>query len=299
MTASSEVDMTIRTLTCQVETVEDLTPDVFRVVLEGRVEAISHAPGQYLELELHEGTWVPFSIACADNGEGQLELHIQHWPERTHSARLRELLTHRNRLSVRLPSGDCFLPAGGGQPLLLIAAGTGFAQLKAIVEAALAENPERDISIWWAVRERRDLYAESLARQWAQTYSHVHFHAVVEAAETEFEALPGIHWHRGRIDEALAAAFETLTGLEIYIAGSPGMVYACVDTLAPLGLAEHQVHSDVFSYAPRVPFLPLPEGDPTQPPLTPGEAHATSEQGAASNKGAASKKGEASKKREP
>jgi len=269
--------MTVRTLTCQVETVEDLTPDVFRVVLECRAEAIAHAPGQYLELELQEDTWVPFSIACAETGDGRLELHIQHWPERTHSARLRELLTHRNRLSVRLPSGECILLADRREPLLLIAAGTGFAQLKAIVEAALAENPDRKISIWWAVRERRDLYAETLAREWAQAYPNVHFHAVVETPEAELETLPGIHWHSGRIDEVLAAQLESLEGVEIYLAGSPGMVYACVDTLAPLGLVEQQVHSDVFSYAPRVPFLPLPEGDPAQAPLTPGETSAAAE----------------------
>lgn len=269
--------MTVRTLTCQVETVEDLTPDVFRVVLEGRPEAIVHAPGQYLELEVDDGTWVPFSIACAENGQGRLELHIQHWPERSHSARLREILTHRARLSVRLPHGDCFLPLNRSEPLLLIAAGTGFAQLKAIVEAALAEAPARQISIWWAVRERRDLYAESLAREWAVAHPNVDFHAVVEMPETEFESRSGIIWHAGRIDEVLAAEFgsstgpQTLVGFEIYLAGSPGMVYACVDTLAPMGLTEAQVHSDVFSYAPRVPFLPLPDSDPEQAPLTPGE----------------------------
>ncbi len=277
MTANDEVNMTVRTLTCQVETVEDLTPDVFRVVLEGRAEAIAHAPGQYLELELHEETWVPFSIACAETGDGRLELHIQHWPERTHSARLRELLTHRNRLSVRLPSGECTLPAGRSEPLLLIAAGTGFAQLKAIVEAALTENPERDISIWWAVRERRDLYAETQAREWVQVYANVRFHAVVETPEAALEALPGVRWHTGRIDAVLASQLDTLEGVEIYLAGSPGMVYACVDTLAPLGLVESQVHSDVFSYAPRVPFLPLPESDPAQAPLTPGEVASSSE----------------------
>ncbi|MAM56816.1 MAG: NAD(P)H-flavin reductase [Salinicola sp.] len=275
--------MTVRTLTCQVESVEDLTPDVFRVILEGRAEAIAHAPGQYLELELQPDTWVPFSIACAETGDGRLELHIQHWPERTHSARLRELLTHRNRLSVRLPSGECTLPAGRPEPLLLIAAGTGFAQIKAIVEAALTEDPDREIAIWWAVRERRDLYAETLAREWALTYSNVTLHAVVETPESELESLPGIRWYSGRIDEVLADVLGgkpgSLAGREIYLAGSPGMVYACVDTLAPLGLAEHQVHSDVFSYAPRVPFLPLPEGDPARAPLTPGEASSVSGEG--------------------
>ncbi|WP_110686253.1 FAD-binding oxidoreductase [Salinicola aestuarinus] len=264
--------MTVRTLTCQVQSVEDLTPDVFRVMLEGRAEAIAHAPGQYLELAVDDETWVPFSIACADNGEGRLELHIQHWPERTHSARLREMLTHPARLSVRLPSGGCYLPPASEAPLMLIGAGTGFAQMKAIVEAALAENPARDIAIWWAVRERRDLYAEDLARGWALDHPNVVFHAIVESSEAELEPRDGIEWHRGRVDVVLASEVASIDEREIYFAGSPGMVYACVDTLAAKGLNEAQCHSDVFDYAPRVPFLPLPDGEPAREALSPGEA---------------------------
>ena len=63
--------MTARTLTCQVVEVEDLTPDVFRVHLEGRAEAMAHAPGQYLEMQLDPATWVPFSIANAHDGDLQ------------------------------------------------------------------------------------------------------------------------------------------------------------------------------------------------------------------------------------
>ncbi|HBN61468.1 MAG TPA: NAD(P)H-flavin reductase, partial [Halomonas sp.] len=84
--------LTCKTLTCQVTAVEDLNPDVFKVTLAGRAEAMQHAPGQYLELMLDEATWVPFSIASADRGDGTLELQIQHWPERDNSQRLRQLL---------------------------------------------------------------------------------------------------------------------------------------------------------------------------------------------------------------
>lgn len=98
--------MTARTVTCHVAAVEDLTPDVFRVTLEGRPEALSHAPGQYLELQLDERTWVPFSIANAHVDDGILELHIQHWPERSNSARLREVMQHAAQLTLRLPSGE-------------------------------------------------------------------------------------------------------------------------------------------------------------------------------------------------
>ncbi len=248
--------MTPRTLTCLVTEVEDLTPDVFRVQLEGRPEAVAHDPGQYLELRLDDETWVPFSIANAHAGDGIIELHIQHWPERENSARLRELMQVAERLTLRLPGGDCVLDPDSTRPLLLVAAGTGFAQMKAIVEAALRANPERDIDLWWAARERRDLYLERLPREWAAGHANVRFHAVTEVAPEEAVTGTRVIGHRGRVDQALAATLEDVSGHDVHVSGSPGMVYACVDVLASLGLEASRVFSDVFAYAPRDPIVP-------------------------------------------
>ncbi|WP_104204767.1 NAD(P)H-flavin reductase [Billgrantia saliphila] len=248
--------MTPRTLTCQVTAVEDLTPDVFRVHLEGRAEAMAHEPGQYLELKLDEDVWVPFSIANAHAGDGTLELHIQHWPERENSARLRELIVVAQHLTIRLPGGDCVLDPASRRPLLLIAAGTGFAQMKAIVEASLHQSPERPIELWWAARERRDLYLESLPRQWAERHDGVRFHVVTEASPETPVTGERILGHLGRIDQALAAVLDDVSGHDVYLSGSPGMVYACVDVLASLGLEPSRVFSDVFAYAPRQPLVP-------------------------------------------
>ncbi|PCF96806.1 FAD-binding oxidoreductase [Vreelandella nigrificans] len=261
--------LTCKTLTCVVTAVEDLNPDVFGVTLEGRVEAMQHAPGQYLELKLDDNTWVPFSIASFDRGDGIIELHIQHWPERENSVRLRDLLQVANQLTVRLPSGECVLDTASERPLLLIAAGTGFAQMKAIVEAALSKQPSRPISLWWANREHRDLYAEDLACEWAIQYPNVAFQAVTEFPLTEpLAAGERISHHQGRIDLVLESDLETglergletvlETGLaispsdcDIYLSGSPGMVYACVDVLERKGLSSKRMFSDVFAYAPR------------------------------------------------
>lgn len=259
--------MTARTLTCHVTAVEDLTPDVFRVHLEGRAEAVAHAPGQYLELMLDEDTWVPFSIANAHRGDGTIELHIQHWPERANSRRLRELIERSQRLTVRLPGGDCMLDPDSARPLLLVAAGTGFAQMKALLEAAFAADHAQPVMFWWAVRERRDFYLESLAREWAETHSNFTFHAVVETPlDVGFDG-ERVHGHQGRIDQALAANFDDVSAYDVYLSGSPGMVYACIDTLAPRGLDPAHVYSDVFAYAPRVPLIPeaCGEGHDTTP----------------------------------
>ncbi|ABE57948.1 NAD(P)H-flavin reductase [Chromohalobacter israelensis] len=266
--------MTSKTLTCQVTSVEDLTPDVFRVHLTGRREAIAHAPGQYLELKLDEQTWVPFSIANAHADDGVIELHVQHWPERSNSARLRELLVHAARLTVRLPNGGCVLDTRSRRPLTLIAAGTGFAQMKAIVEAALANDHPGPIRLWWAVKSPRDLYLESLALEWAATHPHLDVHTVVEDSEPALSAPAGVTRHIGRIDEVLAECHGDISGDDVYLSGSPGMVYACIDTLAPLGLDPERVFSDVFAYAPRVPLIPLPEEVSEKAPLSPGERRA-------------------------
>lgn len=253
--------MTPRTLTCRVISVEDLTPDVFRVQLEGRSEAVAHAPGQYLELLLDEHTWVPFSIANAHRGDGIIELHIQHWPERSNSQRMREMIQQSQRLTIRMPSGECILDATSGRPMLMVAAGTGFAQMKALLEAAFAANRDLPVSFWWAVRERRDFYLETLAREWAETHPNFTFHAVSETLLDDDFAGPGIHAHLGRIDEALAATLSDVSSYDVYLSGSPGMVYACVDALAPRGLDAARVRSDVFAYAPRDPLIPSPPDD--------------------------------------
>ena len=39
--------------------------------------------------------------------------------------------------------------------------------------------------------------------------------------------------------------------LVVYACGSPGMVYALLDRLKERGVAEAQIHSDVFAWAPR------------------------------------------------
>lgn len=249
--------MSSRTLTCRVVEVEDLTPDVLGVRLEGRAEALSHEAGQYLELKLDDDTWVPFSIASAPRGDGRLELHIQHWPERNNTARLRKLLVLAQQLTLRLPGGDCMLDPDSRRPLLLVGAGTGFAQMKALAEAALYTDAERSIQLWWATRERRDLYLESLPRDWTEQYPNLHFHGVSELgmdADFNDERVTG---HHGRIDQALASLLDDVSAYDVYLCGSPGMVYTCVDVLASLGLSPNRVFSDVFAYAPRDPLVPV------------------------------------------
>ena len=232
-------------VSCRIEAIETLSESVYRVFLKGDAAAIAHAPGQYLEIDI-DGQWLPFSIANFHQGNGELELHVQQAPESSRSMALFDRLVAHGELTVRLPSGESVLEVDDSRPLMLIAAGTGFAQMKAIIEAALAHHPDRVVHLWWAGKTRADLYLESLARQWVTDYPNVSFTPVIEAPdEHDFDGMVA------RIDRALHDCVTSTREASIFISGSPGMVYAVVDTLEAIEPLTERVFSDVFSYAPR------------------------------------------------
>ncbi|MDR9438599.1 MAG: NAD(P)H-flavin reductase, partial [Halomonas sp.] len=87
-------------------------------------------------------------------------------------------------------------------------------------------------------------------------YANIRFHAVTEVAPERTVTGERVIGHRGRIDQALATTLDDVSGHDVYVSGSPGMVYACIDVLASLGLEPSRVFSDVFAYAPRDPIVP-------------------------------------------
>ncbi|MFC0268775.1 FAD-binding oxidoreductase [Kushneria aurantia] len=237
--------MSTTTLTLRVVTMETLPAGVYRLFLRGDPQQVMFAPGQYLEIAVGEG-WLPFSIANAPNGDGEIELHVQYVAGSASARALFDGLEVGRELTVRLPGGDSVLELDDPRPLLLIAAGTGFAQMKSIIEAALAHDAARPIHLWWAARERGELYLESMARDWQAQFAQFTFTPVVELPdEDDFDGVVE------RIDNALHDRVERADEASIFIAGSPGMVYAVVDTLERIEPLARRIFSDVFSYAPR------------------------------------------------
>ena len=56
---------------------------------------------------------------------------------------------------------------------------------------------------------------------------------------------------QGMLCEAVCEDLAVLADYDIYLCGSPPMVYATLDALLAAGAVREQIHSDVFSYAPR------------------------------------------------
>ena len=58
---------------------------------------------------------------------------------------------------------------------MLLASGTGFAPMKAIVEHAVFKNLNRPMTLYWGARRKKDLYLLELAEQWASEMPNFKF----------------------------------------------------------------------------------------------------------------------------
>lgn len=232
----------VREVSCQLIDCLPVGGDVWRVRL--RVPAgkpLRYHAGQYLMLLRPDGEWAAFSLASAPHQGRELELHVLVRDEGTEA-----LLAHlRSSPSVRvqLPFGDTHLADLPDGPLVLLAAGTGMAQMQSLLEHCRAQGFTHPLHLYWGVRQSEDFYQLEHWANW-QGLEQVHLHQVVSDS-------PGWAGRKGLLHEAVSEDFADLSRLHIYASGSPAMVYGTLDALVEAGLDPKQMRADVFAYAPR------------------------------------------------
>ncbi len=245
------------TLACQIQSVSPLPGNVWQVeLLAPAGKTADFWPGQYLLLTVTTAAGeqtLPYSIACAPGSisgadSRHIELHIAAGSDTAND--VLQFLQQTLTVTVTLPFGDCivhpdFLRQQAGKPLLLVAAGTGFSQIKSLVEGILALEPERELHIYWSNRQQDGFYLAELPVSWARQYPNVHYHPIIEQHSA------GWHGRAGWIYQVIHEDFTDLSDICMFACGSPNMVYGTLDQLAPLGLTQDNMYSDVFAYAPR------------------------------------------------
>ena len=235
-----------RQYAAKVVDVRSISHDVFRVELKlpRRRDVAFHA-GQYLSVILPGEDPCYFSIASSPAAE-HIELHIQASPDWVSARKVIDALTSGQDVTVELPNGKACLAAAPDKPLLLVAAGTGFAQMKSLVEFLQETRYSHPVTLFWGVRKHEDMYLRSLAQQWHEDWSNFSFVPVVGDDEDN-------DWggHHDQLVRAVLATGADWQNVEVHASGSPTMVYTLMDALLEKGLPAQAFFSDVLEYAPR------------------------------------------------
>ncbi len=237
--------MTIR---CEVESIDYLNQDTRRVLLKPS-QNITFKAGQYLEIVLEDRS-LPFSIASKP-GAKFLELHIRPTENSEDSDLIEEALDNSAVLNINGPFGRCFVDTPPTDTLILIAASTGITQMRSIIESLLEKNHDKDIYLFWGVLKEEDIYLTKQCLIWKEECENFHFIPVI----SEPKLSPNWQGETGLVGQVAVDKLNQFklspSDLTVYVSGGPGMVYATLDMFVENGLPKENMHSDMFTLAPR------------------------------------------------
>lgn len=235
-------------LPCRVLAIDRLAADVARLRVRLPMnEPLSYLPGQYVDFLLADGQRRSYSMAHAPAAGGAIELvfHVRHSPGGLFTDHVFGALKPRDLLRFEGPFGSFCLREDSTRPIVMVASGTGFAPIQAMIEYALAKGIQaaRPIALYWGGRTRADLYAAEVPAQWAMEYPGVRFVPVL-SEPTAACKWPG---RTGLVHLAVMADFPDLSGAQVYACGAPVMVDAARrDFIAQCGLPPNEFLADAF-----------------------------------------------------
>ncbi len=244
-------EIAVRKMPCRVAALERLAPDVIRIRLQLPAnEKLVFLAGQYIELILRDGSRRAYSLACPPHDATQLELHVRHMPGGLFTDALFGVrdpaVKERDILRFEGPLGTFFLREDSDKPIVLLASGTGFAPIKALVEHALHKGITRPMTLYWGGRRPQDLYLDALCRQWARDHAHIRYVPVVS------DALPEDAWQGrdGFVHRAVMADLADLSGHQVYACGAPVVIDSAQrEFIAQCGLPADEFYADAFTSA--------------------------------------------------
>jgi CDP-4-dehydro-6-deoxyglucose reductase len=231
---------------CRVMSIDRPAADV--AVLRLQLPAnqnFQYRAGQYVEFILQGGARRSYSMANAPHTLGSppaIELHLRHMPGGLFTDHVFGAMKARDILRIEGPFGSFFLREESVKPIVLLASGTGFAPIKAIIEQLGHKGSTRPVLLYWGCRRQADLYQHDWCMQAAGALPALRYVPVLSEPEAGWTGRSGFVHH------ALMADHPDLSGHQVYACGSPLMVAAAErDLITRCGLPAEEFFADSFT----------------------------------------------------
>ncbi|MDD2713295.1 MAG: CDP-6-deoxy-delta-3,4-glucoseen reductase [Simplicispira sp.] len=238
----------VKKMPVRVRSFEKKSHDVMQVRLQlPATDTFRYHAGQYVEFLLANGDRRAYSMANAPHTQVDqpgLELHIRHMAGGKFTEHVFGSLKEKEILRIEGPYGSFFLREDSDKPLILLASGTGFAPIKALLEHMQHKGITRPATLYWGGRRPHDLYMDTWVRERLATLPHLRYVPVVS------NALPEDGWsgRTGFVHQAVLDDFADLSGHQVYACGAPVVVEAARDSyIAQRGLPAEEFFADAFT----------------------------------------------------
>ena len=241
-------EFAVRKMPTRVTTITRPAPDVAVLTMQLPAnDALRYHAGQYVEFILRDGSRRSYSMANAPHTQGDkpwIELHVRHMPGGKFTDHVFGAMKEKDILRMEGPFGSFFLRENSDKPMVLLASGTGFAPIKAIIEQMQFKNITRPAVLYWGCRSKADLYLHDWAQQAARQMPNLRYVPVLSEPKPE-DAWAG---RTGFVHEAVMADLPDLAGHQVYACGAPIMVESAQrDFVARCRLPEDEFLADAFT----------------------------------------------------
>jgi CDP-4-dehydro-6-deoxyglucose reductase len=235
----------IKKMPSRVSSLEKVSADVIIVKLQLPAnDTLRYHAGQYVEFILRDGARRSYSMANAPHNGPGVELHIRHMPGGKFTDHVFGAMKEKEILRVEGPFGSFFLREDSTKPMILLASGTGFAPIKALIEQLQSKNSEREATLYWGGRRPGDLYMDAWVRERLAAMPNLKYVPVIS------NAVPDDNWtgRTGFVHKAVMEDFPDLSGHQVYACGAPIVVDSARDEYtSKCGLPPDEFYADAFT----------------------------------------------------
>ncbi len=241
-------EFAVRKMPSRVSSITRPAPDV--AILQLQLPAndrLQYHAGQYVEFILRDGARRSYSMANAPHTQVDkpgIELHLRHLPGGKFTDHVFGAMKEKEILRIEGPFGSFFLREDSDKPMILLASGTGFAPIKAIIEHLQFTNNQRQAVLYWGCRSQADLYLHDWALNAAAQMPNLTYIPVLS------EPKPDDAWigRTGFVHAAVMHDHPNLMNYQVYACGVPVMVESAKrDFEMKCGLPNDEFYADAFT----------------------------------------------------
>ncbi len=242
---TQEGALPIKKMPTRVTSLQKVSHDVMVLKLQMPAnDVFAYHAGQYIEFLLQGGLRRSYSMASAPHLVGQvLELHIRHMPGGKFTDPVFSTMKERDILRIEGPFGSFYLREDSTKPIVLLASGTGFAPIKAIIEHLQLKGSTRAVTLYWGGRRPADLYMDEWVKAKLAEMPNLRYVPVVS------DALIEDNWQgrTGFVHRAVLQDLPDLSGHQVYACGAPIVVDSARADYVKAGLPEDEFYADAFT----------------------------------------------------
>ena len=166
--AHGAADMPVQTIDARVKAVSPLGDDVRLLHLQTpRSNRLRFLAGQSVSLSLGEGPGASFPVASCPCDERNLQFHVRRRAGDAFAERVFGGLTGVDSVRVEGPRGEFVLVEASHRPLVFLAAESGFAPIKSLIEHAMALEAAESMHLIWVAADSNGHYLDNLCRSWS------------------------------------------------------------------------------------------------------------------------------------